>query len=102
MILARRPERAIDLRFDQDVVRAADHDEVFDIVAPDQNELTLSVETERVDEAQPWLARPAPRHTQPMRKHKPVDDRQDHQRGDSAGRQKSDLNDAVVAERKLI
>ena len=60
--LARRREGAVDLGFDQNVVRAADHDEVFDVVTPDQDELALSVEAESVDEAQPWLARAAPRN----------------------------------------
>jgi hypothetical protein len=102
IVLARRRERTVDLRFDQDVVGAADHDEVFDVVAPDQDELALSIETERVDEAQPRLARPPSRDAQPMREHQPIDDRQDHQRSDSAGSQESDLNDAVVGERKLV
>ena len=41
--------------FDQNVVRPADHDEMFDIVPPDQHELPLAVETERVYEAEPRL-----------------------------------------------
>ena len=40
------------------VVRTTDHDEVFDIVPPDQHELSLAVETERIDETEPRLARP--------------------------------------------
>ena len=54
--LARRRHRAIDLRFDQNVVRAADHDEMLDIIAPDEDQLSLAVEAERVDEAKPRLA----------------------------------------------
>ena len=37
-----------------------------------------------------------------MGEHQPVDDRQRHQGGDPAKHQKSDLNDAIVAERKII
>ena len=88
--------------FEQDVVRAADHDQMLDIVAADENELPLTVEAEGVDQPEPRLARPSSRDAQPMGEHKPVDDRQRHQDGDPASRQKSDLNDAVVAERKVI
>ena len=52
---------ANDLRFDDDVVGAADHQEMLDIVAPHENELALSVEREGVDQAEPRLARPARR-----------------------------------------
>ena len=52
----RRRQRAVDLRFEQDVVRAADHDQVLDIVPPDQNELPLSVEAEGVDQTRAGAA----------------------------------------------
>jgi hypothetical protein len=42
--------------FDHDVRDTADHDQVFDIVAPDQDELTLAVEIVDVDDAEARLA----------------------------------------------
>ena len=63
------------MRFDQNVVRSADHDEMLDIVAPDEHQLTLPVEAESVDEAEPRLARPPARNAQPMGEREPVDDR---------------------------
>jgi hypothetical protein len=74
---------------------------MFDIVAPNEHELPLAVEAERVDEAEPRLAGPSARNAQPMRKYQSVDDRHDHQGGDSASGQETDLNDGIVGERKL-
>ena len=56
IVLPRRRQRAIDLRFDEDVVRPADHHEVLDIVAPHQHELPLPIEAERIHEAKPRLS----------------------------------------------
>ena len=75
---------------------------MLDIVAPNENQLPLAVEAERVDEPEPRLARPSARNAQPMGEHESVEDRQDDQRGDAARRQKSDLDDPVIRERKLI
>ncbi len=94
-------EGAVDLRLDEHVVRAADHDEMFDIVATHQDQLALPIEAECIDKPQPRLAGSASGNAQPMRKHQPVNDRQNDQRGDPAGRQKSDLNNAIIAERKI-
>ena len=94
-------ERAIDLGFDQNVVGPADHDQMLDVVAPDQHKLSLPVEAERVDETQARLSRTPSRHAQPVSEHEPVEDRQDHQGGDSAGREKSDLDDAVVGKGEI-
>jgi hypothetical protein len=74
---------------------------MFDIVAPNEHELPLAVEAERVDEAESRLAGPSARNAQPMREYQSVDDRQDHQGGDSASGQETDLNDGIVGERKL-
>jgi hypothetical protein len=49
--LARRGHGAIDLRLKQNVVRPADHHQMFDIVAPDQHQLPLPVEAEGVHQA---------------------------------------------------
>jgi hypothetical protein len=49
VVLACGARGAIDLRLDQNVVRPADHDQMFDIVAPDEHQLPLPVEAERVD-----------------------------------------------------
>jgi hypothetical protein len=47
---------ANDARLDHDIVRAADHQQVLDIVAPHDDELALSVDLESVDHAEPLLA----------------------------------------------
>ena len=93
-------KRAIDLRFDQNVIRAADHHQMLDVVAPDQHKLSLPVEAERVHETQSRLSRPSPRDAQPMGEHESVQNRQNHQPGEAAGHQESDLNHGVVRERK--
>jgi hypothetical protein len=62
---------------------------VLNIVAPDQHQLPLAVETERVDEAKPRLASASARNAQPMGEHQSVKDRQDDERGDPARRQES-------------
>jgi hypothetical protein len=74
---------------------------MFDIVAPDQDELSLPVEAKGVDQAQSGLPGSAAGDAQPMRKHQPIDDRQNHQSGDPAGRQNSVLDNTIVAERKI-
>ena len=102
VVLSRRRERAIDLQFDQNVVRAADHDQMLDIVAPDEDQLPLAVEAERVDEAKPRLAGPSARNAQPMGERQSINDRQDDERGDAARRQESYLDDPIIGERKLI
>jgi hypothetical protein len=101
-IFAGRGKSAVDLRFEQDVVRAADHHQMLDVVAADKNKLPLSVEAEGVHQPKPGLARPSAWDPQPVGEHEPVDNRQRHQGGDPASRQKSDLNDSIVAERKVI
>ena len=74
---------------------------MLDVVAPHKHELPLTVQTERVDQPEPRLARSASRHIQPVGENEPVKERQPHQDGDPAGRQNSDLDDPVVAERKV-
>jgi hypothetical protein len=74
------------LRLEQNVVGPADHDQMFDIVAPDEHELALPVEAECVDQTEPRLAGPSARNAQPMSERQPVENRQDNQGGDAAGR----------------
>lgn len=55
-LLARPAEHAfdaIDRRFDQYVVRAADQQEMFDIVPPHDDELAFPIEIEHIDDVQP-------------------------------------------------
>ena len=74
----RRNGGADDLRFDQDVVGPADHDQMFDIVAAQQNQLTLPVERKGVDQPQPRLARAtAAGNAQAMAEREPINDRED-------------------------
>ncbi len=75
---------------------------MLDIVAPDEDELSLTVKTEGVNEAKARLAGSSTRNTEPVGEHQPVKDRQDDERGDAARRQESHLNDPVIRERKLI
>jgi hypothetical protein len=75
---------------------------MLDIVAPDEDQLSLTVETERVDEAEARLAGPSTRNAQPMGEYQSVEDRQDDECGDAARRQEPHLNDPIVCERKLI
>jgi hypothetical protein len=71
---------------------------MFDIVTPNEHQLPLSVEAERVDEAEPRLAGPSAGNAQPMGEHQSVDERQNHQSGDAARRQDQD---PIVGERKV-
>jgi hypothetical protein len=72
------------------------------VISPDEDELPLAVETERVDEAQPRLPGPAARDPQPVREHQTINDRQRHQNGDPASYQNADLGNRVAAKRKVI
>jgi hypothetical protein len=49
---------ANDLRLDDNVIEAANHHEMFDIVPSHQHKLALSVEAERIDETEPRLTSP--------------------------------------------
>ena len=75
---------------------------MFDIVAPDEHQLPLAVEAERVDQPEPRLAGPSARNAQPVCERHPVKDRQHDERGDAASHKKSDLKDPIVRERKVI
>jgi len=54
-----------DLGFDQNVIGAADHDQMFDIVAADDDELALAIKIEGVDNAKTQLTAAPARHPQP-------------------------------------
>jgi hypothetical protein len=75
---------------------------MLDVVAPDEDQLPLAVEAERVDEAKPRLTGPSARNAQPMGEHQSVKDRQEDERGDAARRQEPHLDDPIIRERKLI
>ncbi|HEY5226654.1 MAG TPA: hypothetical protein VIJ06_07680 [Methylovirgula sp.] len=66
-----------DLGFDQNVVGAADHHQMFDIVTTDDDELALTVEIEGVDNAEPHLPGSPARHSEPAPKGEPKD--QEHE-----------------------
>jgi hypothetical protein len=82
--LARRDRGAINLRLNQNVVRAADHDKMFNIVAPDKHQLPLTVEAECIDQPEPRLAGPSTRNAQAMCKRQPINKRKHDERGDAA------------------
>jgi hypothetical protein len=72
---------ADNLRFDQDVIWAADHDEMFDIVAPHEDKLTLSVEVKGIDNPEARLTRPAAaRHVQPAAESQPKNEQNQESR----------------------
>jgi hypothetical protein len=75
---------------------------MFDIVASDKHQLALPVEAEGVDQAEPRLAGPSARNTQPMSESQPVEDREHDKGGNAASRKESDLEDPILPERKLI
>ena len=100
-VLARRDRGAIDLRLDQNVVRPPDHNQVFDVVAPDEHQLALPVEAEGVDQPEPRLAGPSAGNTQTMSESQPVQNRQNDEDGDPAGQKEADLQDPIVRERKI-
>ena len=63
------------------VVRAADHDQMFDIVAPHQHQLALSVERKGVDQAESRLARAAAAgNAQAMAENEAINDDKDQRR----------------------
>jgi len=69
--------------FHENVSRPADHDEVFDIVAPYEHQLTLTVERICIDEAEARLSRaPARGNAQAMPKHESVEEKHNQYRGD--------------------
>ena len=54
--VARRGDRAHDIGFDDDVGRPADHQQMLDIVAPDQDEPAAAVDAGIIDDGKPRLA----------------------------------------------
>jgi hypothetical protein len=91
-----------DLGLDDDVVRTADHQEMFDIVPPHDDKLALSVKRKGVDQTQPRLARLAPaRKAQPMAEKSAISDNQGDNRNERYSREYGDLQDGFVAKRKI-
>lgn len=48
--------RTADRGFDHNIIGPADHDQMFDVVAPHQHQLALPVEVENIDKGEPRLA----------------------------------------------
>jgi len=101
-VFATRRKRSIYLRFDENVVRPADHDEMFHVVAPDEDELPLAVQTEPVDEAEPRLPGPPSRDPQPVREHQTINHCHRYQNCDTTSHQNAYLGNRIGAERKVI
>jgi hypothetical protein len=87
---------AHDRAFHKKVVGAADHEQVFDVVAAHDHELAMAVEVVGVDDAEPWLAR-APAAAQASAEHEP--DEKHHDENDDENRRKAQEpeQDPVVA-----
>jgi hypothetical protein len=73
VVLACGRHSAVDLRFNENVVGPADHDQMFNIIAANEHQLPLAVEAEGVNEAEPRLAGPPAWNTQPVGERQPVD-----------------------------
>jgi hypothetical protein len=66
----------------ENVARAADHDEVLDVIAPHQHQLALAVERKCLDQAEARLSRSAARgDAQAMPEDEPVEEKQNQQCG---------------------
>ena len=59
---------------------------MFDIIAPHQHQLTLAINIESVDHAQPGLTRPAARRTKPPGKKRAHDQKQNQKEDDNHDR----------------
>jgi hypothetical protein len=70
-----------DVRLDDDVVRAADKKEMFDIVAPEQDQLPVAIEVVDIHDPEPGLACPAAiaRQSQPPSRQAPQHQRKQRQ-----------------------
>jgi hypothetical protein len=79
---------ADDFGLNDQIVRPAQHDQMFDIIAANDHQLPLAIELKGVDQTEPGLAAPyLSGHPQPPRKDEPINERKDknsedeHQRG---------------------
>src|SRR5262249_37818030 len=72
---ARRRSGADDIWLDHDVARAADHQQMLDIVAADQNEPAAAIDAGIIDHGKPWLspARAGAESTATEPSHRPGD-----------------------------
>ncbi len=70
---------------DQHVVRTANQQQMFDIVAPHQQQLALAIEVEGLDEAETQLPRPRPARNAPAQIDGDLDDLEDEHEGDKKG-----------------
>jgi hypothetical protein len=85
-----------DRRFDDHVVGAADHQQMFDIIASHDDKLALPIEIEGVDDAQTRLASPRAAWTQAIA-HRPSIDCVKRQRGDrQRGEENQELKQLIV------
>jgi hypothetical protein len=67
-----------DLGLDQNIIWAADHHQMFDIVAAHNDQLPLSIEIEGVHDAQPHLAGAAPLHAKPATESQSKNEENEH------------------------
>ena len=90
------PFRADDLGFDHKIVRTADHDEMLDIIAPDDHQLAVAVEVEGVDDAEPRQPRPAvARRFQPSSESEAINEK-DKRRCEQEGERPDDERQTLV------
>jgi hypothetical protein len=94
--LGRRDAR--DRGFDQNIVRPADHDQMFDIVSPYEHELALPVEIEDIDNGKPRLVPAAAVHGDPPVEQNPPSHDDEDADGDEQDEHQQNGNELVVAE----
>jgi hypothetical protein len=88
-----------DRRFDQHVIGAADHDEMFDVVAADQNELALPVEIENIGHGQSRLLPAAARQAVFRAQQNPTEQREENHDDDEYNDNRQQPDESDVAER---
>jgi hypothetical protein len=57
---------------------------MFNIVAPDKDQLPLTIEAECIDQPEPRLAGPSTRNAQALGKRQPINEGEPDERGDAA------------------
>jgi hypothetical protein len=88
--------RSGDRRFDQNVVGASDHDQMLDIISPDQHELALAVEIEHVGHGESRLRPAAAGEAEPLAEQQPPQQSED-QHNDDDGDDRQQYPGGLVA-----
>jgi hypothetical protein len=71
---------------------------MFDVVAPYDDKLALTIEIESIDDAEPHLPRAAARHSEPTPKGEPENKQDEHGSDEKRERRRDNLKRPVPAE----